>query len=146
MPETADPLIILTSQIVAAYVAANAVDARAVAGLIRDIHQSLVALEPGRLEPGDATSGATRTRPEPPTTQRSAVEIRKSVFADHLICLEDGQKLTTLKRHLRAAHGLTPDQYRAKWGLPASYPMVAPAYGKTRSAMAKASGLGRKAG
>ena len=72
------------------------------------------------------------------------VEIRKSVFADHLVCLEDGVSVTMLKRHLRTAHDLTPEQYRAKWGLLANYPMVAPAYAMMRSTLAKASGLGRK--
>jgi predicted transcriptional regulator len=76
---------------------------------------------------------------------RSAVEIRRSVFPDHLICLEDGAKLKTLKRHLSAEHGLTPEAYRAKWNLPANYPMVAPDYAKARSRMAKAAGLGRNA-
>ncbi len=72
--------------------------------------------------------------------------IKKSVFADYLICLEDGKKLKTMKRHLQASYGMTPDQYRAKWELPASYPMVAPNYAAHRSGLAKTLGLGRKPG
>ena len=73
-----------------------------------------------------------------------AVNPKRSVFPDHIVCLEDGKKFKSLKRHLATDHGLTPDEYRAKWGLPADYPMVAPSYSATRSALAKSSGLGRK--
>ena len=140
MPETADRLLALTTQITAAYLGANAANLVEVPVLIRSIYRSLADLDTRhaghRTEPVAAA-------PEARSTARPAVEIRKSVFADHLICLEEGLKMTMLKRHLRTAHGLTPEQYRAKWDLPASYPMAAPAYAKTRSVMAKARGLGR---
>jgi predicted transcriptional regulator len=111
-----------------------------VPGLIRTIRWSLAELDPRRgVE--SVGSGLPAGRP----TTRPAVEIRRSVFPDHLICLEDGAKLKTLKRHLSAEHGLTPEAYRAKWNLPANYPMVAPDYAKARSRMAKAAGLGRNA-
>ncbi|TGT92495.1 transcriptional regulator, partial [bacterium M00.F.Ca.ET.155.01.1.1] len=76
--------------------------------------------------------------------QKPAVNPKRSVHDDYIVCLEDGKKFKSLKRHLSTDHGLTPDEYRAKWGLPADYPMVAPSYSATRSALAKSSGLGRK--
>jgi predicted transcriptional regulator len=107
--------------------------------VIRDIWRSLADLEPRPgVEP--AGPGLPGTRP----TTRPAVEIRRSVFPDYLICQENGAKLKTLKRHLAAEHGLTPEEYRARWGLPASYPMVAPDYAEVRSRMARAAGLGRR--
>ena len=139
MSETVHRLLTLTTQIAAAYVGANRVDATAVPGLIRDIQRSLTGLEQNNVaEPPESQL------PTPRSSAQPAVEIRKSVFADHLICLEDGQKATMLKRHLMTAHKLTPDQYRAKWGLPATYPMVAPNYARVRSRLAKEAGLGRK--
>jgi predicted transcriptional regulator len=81
---------------------------------------------------------AEEAKPQP------AVSVQKSVFRDYIVCLEDGEKLKTLKRHLMTSYNLTPDQYRQKWGLPANYPMVAPGYAAIRSALAKASRLGRK--
>ncbi len=138
MPEHADRLLTLTVQIAAAYVGGNAVDAKAVPGLIRDIHFSLTGLDTDSVVlPATAQPPAVRSTAPP------AVEIRKSVFADHLVCLEDGLKVTMLKRHLRTAHDLTPELYRAKWGLPLSYPMVAPNYAEFRSQLAKETGLGR---
>ena len=138
MPETVHRLLTLTTQIAAAYVGANSIDATAVPGLIRDIQRTLTDLEPNNeVDPAKSRS------PAPRSTAQPAVEIRKSVFADHLICLEDGLKATMLKRHLMTAHKLTPDQYRAKWGLPANYPMVAPNYAKVRSRLAKEAGLGQ---
>jgi len=77
---------------------------------------------------------------------RPAVPVKKSVTPDYIVCLEDGKKLKMLKRHLNSSYGLTPDEYRAKWGLPADYPMVAPNYAKSRSEMAVKIGLGRRAG
>jgi predicted transcriptional regulator len=139
MPDTPDRLLALTTQIVAAYVGANTVEARAVPDLIRDIQRSLID-----LQSDDAGSPAERRRSDPEWPHQPAVEIRKSVFANHLVCLEDGMRVMMLKRHLRTAHHLTPDQYRAKWGLPADYPMVAPNYAKVRSRLAKESGLGQK--
>ncbi|TGQ22528.1 MucR family transcriptional regulator, partial [Mesorhizobium sp. M00.F.Ca.ET.216.01.1.1] len=88
------------------------------------------------------TAGASISAEEPEVL-KPAISIRKSVTPDHIICLEDGKKFKSLKRHLSTHYGLTPDAYRAKWGLPADYPMVAPNYAATRSAVAKTTGLGR---
>jgi predicted transcriptional regulator len=138
MPDTAHRLLTLTTRIAAAYVGANTVDATAVPALIRDIQRSLIELDSSSIvEPAKPRSPALRSSTPP------AVEIRKSVFANHLLCLEDGHQVTMLKRHLMTAHKLTPDQYRAKWDLPATYPMVAPNYAKLRSRLAKEAGLGR---
>ncbi|GAC1346346.1 MAG: MucR family transcriptional regulator [Acetobacteraceae bacterium] len=89
-----------------------------------------------------STAGEVEPAPVAPTP---AVPIRKSVFPDFIVCLEDGKKLKMLKRHLQTSYGLTPDAYRAKWGLPADYPMVAPSYAAIRSTLAMKIGLGRKA-
>lgn len=88
-------------------------------------------------EAGEPAKPSTPERPEP------AVPVRLSVHADHIVCLEDGKKFKSLKRHLRTAYNMTPEQYRARWDLPADYPMVAPTYSIKRSELAKASGLGR---
>jgi predicted transcriptional regulator len=88
-------------------------------------------------------TGAAEPEPEP---QEPAVPIRKSVTPDYLICLEDGKKFKSLKRHLQGEHGISPSEYRAKWGLKGDYPMVAPNYSEARSSLAKTMGLGRKAG
>jgi predicted transcriptional regulator len=93
--------------------------------------------------------GALSGIESPSTVEKTlvpAVPVKKSVFADHIVCLEDGKKLKMLKRHLMTSFQLTPEQYREKWGLPASYPMVAPNYAAHRSALAKSNGLGRKPG
>jgi predicted transcriptional regulator len=87
-------------------------------------------------------NGSTAAIEEP---QKPAVNPKRSVHDDHIVCLEDGKRFKSLKRHLSTHYGLTPDEYRAKWGLPADYPMVAPAYAAARSALAKKMGLGRKA-
>jgi predicted transcriptional regulator len=124
-----DRIISLTVRIVSAYMAVNDVAVVQIPGLIRDVYQAL------------ATVGQTPVEapaPEP------AVAAEESVFDDHLICLDCGGSFKTLKRHLSADHELTPDEYRTKWGLPASYPMVAAEYAAARSAFAKATGLGRK--
>jgi predicted transcriptional regulator len=123
-------IIKLTTQIVSAHVAANEVPSDELPGLIRDVHQALAMLGQAPAEPIKA---------EP------AVNPKESVFADHIICLECGASMKMLKRHLASDHGLTPDEYRAKWDLPASYPMVAPEYAATRSQLAKDMGLGRRA-
>jgi predicted transcriptional regulator len=129
MPETVNRILTLTTQIAAAYVSANAVDVTAVPGLIQDVHLSLSGLD------GHRPGGASRlSRPlEPPPAVRPAVDIQKSVFADHLVCLEDGKTFKTLTRHLGEIHRMTPAQYRAKWDLPESYPMIAPNYAVLRS-------------
>lgn len=118
------------TDIVAAYVSNNKVPAAELPVLIGVVHGALL---------GAAT--AARQPPEEPPSP--AVAIRRSVRADAIICLEDGLKFKSLRRHLRVHHGMTPDAYRAKWGLPAEYPMVAPDYSAARSAMAKTLGLGR---
>ena len=125
-------LLRMTAQVVAAYVSNNPVPAAQLAEVIRAIHASLAGLE---------SNGAPSAGGEAP-----AVPVKKSVTPEYIICLEDGKKLKMLKRHLRTAYGLSPEQYRAKWGLPADYPMVAPTYAAQRSAFAKKIGLGRKPG
>jgi predicted transcriptional regulator len=119
----------LTARIVSAHIANHDVSADQLPSLIRDVHGTL------------ATVG--QTPPEAPSAE-PAVDVKKSVFADHILCLGCGQSLKLLKRHISADHQMTPDQYRAKWNLPASYPMVAPEYAAERSRLTKASGLGRK--
>jgi predicted transcriptional regulator len=139
MTESADRFLAATTRIVTAWLATNLVASSALPVLIRDVHRALTGLEPdlAREEPNVVRS----TKPQP--GPRAAVDARKSVFADHLICLEDGKHVTMLKRHLRTAHGLTPELYRAKWSLPPTYPMVAPNYAKVRSGLAKEAGLGK---
>ncbi|HTI00709.1 MAG TPA: MucR family transcriptional regulator [Acidisoma sp.] len=121
----------LISDIVSAYVAHHTVEAREIPALIQSVCDIFVRL--------GAPSVELETSPLEP-----AVPIKKSIFPDYIICLEDGKKLKLLKRHLKATYKMTPNQYRAKWGLPASYPMVAPTYAARRSTLAKANGLGRK--
>ena len=125
-------LIELSSGIVAAYVGHNALSVADLPKLIADVYAALRGLG-GQDAPAEA---------EPP---KPAVAVRRSVLPDHIVCLEDGKKFKSLKRHLMTHHQLTPQQYRDKWGLPADYPMVAPNYSATRSSLAKTSGLGRKA-
>jgi predicted transcriptional regulator len=129
----ADPnLLSLTAQIVAAYVSRNDVPRADVARLVADVHGALQAVGSGL-----AVAASPDIRP-----QKSS--IKKSIFPDYIICLEDGKRFKSLKRHIRVKYSLTPEQYRAKWGLPADYPMVAPRYAETRSKLAKSMGLGRK--
>ena len=125
-------LINLTSDIVAAYVAKNVVQVADLPTLISTVYQSL-------------TSAGKPSEPEQGTGEplKPAVPIKKSVQPDHIVCLEDGKKLKMLKRHLMTSYNLTPDEYRAKWGLPSDYPMVAPTYAKQRSDLALKLGLGR---
>ncbi len=123
-------LLKLTSKIVAAHVSKNALAAADVPGLIATVHQALAML--GREE--------AAAKPKP------AVPIKKSIKADYIVCLEDGEKHKMLKRHLRTAHKLTPDAYRERWGLAGDYPLVAPKYAELRSKLAKKIGLGRKPG
>lgn len=119
----------LTAQIVSAHVSNNPVAADSLPSLIQDVYRTLAGIGREPVQP---------ERPQP------AVAIKKSIFADHIVCLEDGKKLKMLKRHLRTAYHMSPDQYRQRWGLPADYPMVAPKYADTRSKLAKAIGLGTK--
>jgi predicted transcriptional regulator len=125
-------LIELSSEIVAAYVGHNALSPTDLPKLIAEVYAALKG-----LGAGPAASEAEAPKP--------AVPVRRSINPDYLICLEDGKKFKSLKRHLMTHHHLTPLQYREKWGLPADYPMVAPNYSATRSSLAKSSGLGRKA-
>ncbi len=125
-------LITLTSDIVAAHVSNNNVAVDEVAGLIGNVYSALAGL-------GNAPAVEEKT-PEP------AVSVRASVKPDYIVCLEDGKKLKMLKRHLMTHYNLTPEQYRARWNLPADYPMVAPNYAEKRRDLAKKIGLGRKPG
>jgi len=125
-------LVELTAEVVAAYVSHNSVPVKELAVLIENMHATLKG----------AAGAAVRQAPK---ELIPAVPIKKSITPDYLISLEDGRKLKSLKRHLSARYGLTPDQYRVKWGLPADYPMTAPNYSNTRSELAKTLGLGRKA-
>ncbi len=122
----------MTAEVVSAYVSNNLLPATQIADTIKSVYGSLNALE----------SGLGEVKREP---LKPAVSIRRSVTPDYVICLEDGKKLKMLKRHLRTTYNLTPDEYRAKWGLAPDYPMVAPNYAAQRSAFAKKIGLGRKA-
>jgi predicted transcriptional regulator len=118
--------------IVATYVANNSVEATAIPDLIRTVHQSLASLD------ANATVNSV-----PAEKQKPAVPISRSLQNDHIVCLEDGQKLTMLKRYLRTRYDMSPEDYRRKWGLPSDYPMVAPAYASRRSDFAKSIGLGK---
>ncbi|MGX5803366.1 MucR family transcriptional regulator [Bradyrhizobium sp. Arg314] len=123
-------LVGLTADIVSAYVSKNAVPVSGLSELIASVHSSLSGIGPA-------------TAPDQPK-QEPAVNPKRSVFPDYIICLEDGKKFKSLKRHLAVHYSLTPDEYREKWGLKSDYPMVAPNYAAQRSELAKASGLGRK--
>ena len=118
--------------IVAAYVSNNTVPSSQVPEVINTIYNSL-----------NSIGGGAEAAPEP---AKPAVSVRRAVTPDYIVCLEDRKKLKMLKRHLRAAYDMSPEEYRAKWGLPADYPMVAPNYAAQRSAFAKKIGLGRKKG
>jgi len=121
--------VAFATEIVSAYVRNNAVDTGELPDLIRSVHRSLIEL-----------SGA-----EPaPEVQKPAVTVKKSIQHDYLVCLEDGMKFKSLKRHLRSKYDMSPEEYREKWGLPADYPMVAPGYSAQRSKLAKKMGLGRQ--
>lgn len=125
-------LITHTTDIVVSFVANNTLGPDEVPSLIENVFATLAGLGTERA--------AAETRPEP------AVSIRSSVKRDHVVCLEDGKKMKMLKRHLMTDHGMTPDEYRARWGLPSDYPMVAPDYAEKRRELAKKIGLGRKPG
>jgi len=127
---SSEELLRLGAEIVAAYVSRNAVSADAVPDIIRTVHQALEGLTRGAPPP-------VEERPKP------AVPISRSVQHDYIVCLEDGKKLKMLKRYLRSRYDMSPDDYRRRWGLPADYPMVAPAYAARRSDFAKQIGLGR---
>jgi predicted transcriptional regulator len=123
-------MLILTAEIVSAHVANNDVAVQQLPALIRNVHKAL------------STVGRTAAEP---ITAEPTVAVKKSVFADRIVCLGCGESFRLLKRHILADHQMTPDQYRTKWGLPPSYPLVAAEYAAARSKLAFASGLGRKA-
>lgn len=121
----------LAADIVSAFVSNNSVPPGELPSLISEVHGALTRVGNGGVE-------------LPVEAPKPVVSIRKSVGQDHIICLEDGKKFKSLKRHLRTQYGMTPEQYREKWGLPADYPMVAPSYAKARSELAKEMGLGQQ--
>lgn len=124
-------LVELTAEVVAAYVSNNVVPTSDLPALIAQVHSALGNTSaPHEVEPAE--------KPKP------AVPIKKSLQQDYLVCLEDGQKFKSLKRHLMTHYNMTPEEYREKWDLPADYPMVAPAYAEARSRLAKEMGLGQK--
>ena len=129
-PGSDHDLLRMTADVVTAYVGNNTVAPAELAEVVRTVHASL----------REAQAGATAIAAPP----KPAVPIKKSITPDYLICLEDGRELKMLKRHLRTTYNMTPDEYRAKWGLDADYPMVAPNYARRRSEFAKQIGLGQK--
>jgi len=130
-PENQSNLIDLTAEIVSAYVSNNSVAAQELPNLISEVHSALSKTNGGEPEP----------EPEP---LKPAVPIKKSITPDYLICLEDGKKFKSLKRHLRTHYNLSPEEYRDRWGLASDYPMVAPNYAAARSELAKRMGLGQQ--
>lgn len=130
MTDEKDPTLIrLTAEIVSAYVGNNPVQSADLSALITDVYASL-----GKLTVEEAPA---------PAPQKPAVPVRKSITDEYLICLEDGKKFKSLKRHLRSKYDMSPEEYREKWGLPHDYPMVAPSYVRQRSKLAKQMGLGQ---
>lgn len=121
----------LAADIVSAYVSNNSVPASDLPGLISDVYNALLRVGAGVVA-------------EPAEPPKPAVPVKRSIHNDYLICLEDGKKFKSLKRHLRTQYGLSPEDYREKWGLPADYPMVAPNYAQARSNLAKQMGLGQQ--
>ena len=120
----------MTADIVSAYVGNNSVPASELPSLIQNVYAAL-----------NSISGGEETKIEAP--KEPAVSVKKSISSDHIVCLEDGRKFKSLKRHLRTKYNMSPEEYRAKWGLPKDYPMVAPNYAKARSDLAKKMGLGQ---
>lgn len=129
--EQKSDILRMTADVVSAYVGNNTLPATQLNDVIQIVYGSLQKLD-------GAPANSVRSK--------AAIAIRKSITPDYIVCLEDGKKLKMLKRHLRTVYGMTPEEYRAKWGLPADYPMVAPNYSRQRSAFAKKIGLGRTAG
>ena len=124
-------LVELTAEIISAYVSNNTVVPEALPGVIADVHEAL-------------SKAAQRIGPAEREELRPAVAVKKSVMPDYIVCLEDGKKFKSLKRHLRTHYNLSPEEYREKWGLPHDYPMVAPNYAAARSQLAKQMGLGTR--
>jgi predicted transcriptional regulator len=131
MSDTHHPFLDLTADIVSAYLSHNTLPAQDVPNLMFDVHAALIRLSTG-------TSAPSHEGLKP------AVTPKKSVTNDYIVCLEDGKKFKSLKRHLRTQYNMSPEEYRDKWGLPADYPMVAPNYAKSRSQLAKNMGLGQQ--
>ena len=129
-PTSSSEILALTTEIVASHVSNNKVEVSDLSQLIEQVYKTLKNIESGE--------GVSKERPQP------AVPIKKSVMPDYIVCLEDGKKLKMLKRHLKTAYNMTPQEYRERWGLPADYPMVAPNYARQRSALAKKIGLGTR--
>ena len=129
-PAAADDRLKMTTDIVCAFVSHNTVAAADLPQLIRSVSDALLA----------ASSASASPKPK---ELKPAVPVRKSVMEDYIVCLEDGKRFKSLKRHLRTQYSLTPEQYRERWGLPADYPMVAPNYARERSELAKRMGLGK---
>lgn len=130
-PKVDIDLVEFSTEIVSAYVSHNAISPTDLPKLIGEVHAALKALHAEQIAP-------------PVEEKKPAVPVRKSVTPDYIVCLEDGKKFKSLKRHLRTHYNLSPEEYREKWGLPSDYPMVAPSYSATRSKLAKVNGLGRK--
>jgi len=130
-PTAASNFIELTADIVAAYVSNNTVSTADIPALINQVHSALI-----RVSSGQSEGSAEPLKP--------AVSVKKSVTPDYIVCLEDGKKFKSLKRHLRTQYSMTPEQYRDKWDLPTDYPMVAPNYAHARSQLAKQMGLGQQ--
>jgi predicted transcriptional regulator len=128
---TANNYIELAADIVSAYVSNNSVSAADLPGLINNVHNALVNVTSGKVE-------------APAEPLKPVIPIKKSITPDYIVCLEDGKKFKSLKRHLRTQYNLSPEDYREKWGLPADYPMVAPNYAAARSQLAKQMGLGQQ--
>jgi predicted transcriptional regulator len=133
MSDTTSPtqFIALTADIVSAYVSNNTVPANDIPNLINQVHLALLRVSGGQNE----------TQPE---TLKPAISVKKSITPEYIVCLEDGKKFKSLKRHLRTQYNMTPEQYREKWQLPTDYPMVAPNYAAARSQLAKQMGLGQQ--
>ena len=133
MSDTTSPtqFIALTADIVSAYVSNNTVPANDIPNLINQVHLALLRVSGGQNE----------TQPEP---LKPAISVKKSITPEYIVCLEDGKKFKSLKRHLRTQYNMTPEQYREKWQLPTDYPMVAPNYAEARSQLAKKMGLGQQ--
>ena len=130
---TAEDILRMTADVVSAYLSNNLLPASQISEVIQTVHTSLNALGAAKVD----------SMAEPP---KPAVPVKKSGTPDYIVCLEDGKKLKMLKRHLRSTYNMTPDEYRAKWGLPVDYPMVAPNYAQQRSEFAQKIGLGRNSG
>ena len=129
--ETSENYVELAAHIVSAYVAKNTLPVTELGSFITDVHTALMKVTNGVATP-------------PPPAIKPAVPIRRSVMPDYIVCLDDGKKFKSLKRHLRTKYDMSPEQYREKWGLSADYPMVAPNYAEARSALAKQMGLGQQ--